>query len=130
MKVTPATGAEALTAKPMDADTAVPATELVALIVEAPPAVELAAFKLMVATPEELVSAVPVDGLRVATTASALKVTTTLGTGAPVLLNTVAFTVAGVLVVTAPVVGSVRAIVMVGAPVAVVPVPVPVVVED
>lgn len=111
----------------MEVDVAVPATVAVALIVDAPPAVELAAFKLMVATPDELVSAVPVVGLRVATVASAaLKVTTTLGIGAPVLLNTVAFTVAGVLVVAAPVVGSVRAIDIVGAAVAVVPAPVPV----
>lgn len=126
-KVTPAAGgAEALTAKPMEVDVAVPATVAAALIVDAPPTVELAAFKLMVATPDELVSAVPVEGLRVATVASAaLKVTTTLGIGAPVLLNTVAFTVAGVLVVAAPVVGSVRAIDIVGAAVAVVPVPVP-----
>lgn len=95
---------------------------------EAPPAVALAAFKLMVATPEALVSAVPVEGLRVATAASALKVTTTFGTGAPVALNNVALTVAGVLVVADPVVGSMSATVMLGVPGVVVPPVVPVVV--
>lgn len=127
VKLTPATGAEALTAKPMEVDTAVPATEAFALTVEAPLAVELAAFRLMVATPDASVRAVPVAGPRVATVVSALKVTTTLGTGAPVALNTVALTAAGVLVVAAPVVGSARAMAMLGAPVTVAPVPVPVV---
>jgi hypothetical protein len=49
----------------------------------------------MVATPEEFVSAVPVDGVIVANVASVVKVTTALGTGAPAASNTVAVTVVG-----------------------------------
>lgn len=117
VKLTPATGAEALTLKPMDADTGVLPTVAFAVIVVAPPAVVVAALKLMAATPEEFVKAVPAAGVNVARVESAtLNVTTTLATPAPVASKTVAFTVAGVLVVVNPDVGSVRVIETLGAP--------------
>jgi hypothetical protein len=50
----------------------------------------------MVATPDALVSAVPLVGVIVAKVASVVKVTTAFGTGAPVASNTVAETVVGV----------------------------------
>ncbi len=121
VRVTPATGAEALTEKPSVAVTDEPATCALAVRVVAPPTLVLAAFTLTAATPEALVNAVPVDGVRVAAVVSAtVKVTTTLATGTPFASNTVAFAVAGVLVVVNPVVGLVRAIEMLGAPAVVV----------
>ena len=114
--VAPATGADALMLKPIDAVTGAVPTWAFAVTVEAPPAVAVAAFKPIDATPERSVSAVPVDGVSVATAVfAALKVMTTLGTGAPAAFNTVAFTVAGVLVVDVrPVAWSKSAIVMLG----------------
>ena len=114
--VAPATGADALMLEPINAVTAAVPTWALAVTVVAPPAVAVAAFKPIDATPEELVSAVPVDGVSVATVVlTVLKVTTTLATGAPAAFNTVAFTVAGVLVVDVrPVAWSKSAIVMLG----------------
>ena len=127
--VAPATGADALMLKPINAVTGAVPTWAFAVTVVAPPAVAVAAFKPIDATPEELVSAVPVDGVSVATAVLAvLKVTTTLETGAPAASNTVAFTVAGVLVVgVRPVAWSKSAIVMLGTAVVVVVPPVVVV---
>jgi hypothetical protein len=50
----------------------------------------------MVATPDALVSAVPLDGVIVAKVASVVKVTTALGTATPLLSDNVAVTVVGV----------------------------------
>jgi len=82
-----------------------------------------AGASVTVATPAALVKAV-LDGLMVASVASALKVMTALGTGAPAASVKVAFTVAGEPVemefVLTPV-GSVRAKLIFGAGVTVVP---------
>lgn len=88
--------AAAPTEKPIDPVIVVPCTRPVAVRVVAPEAERLAGLKVMVATPEALVSAV-LAGLIVAKVVSVLKVITVLGTGAPLASNTVALTVAGAL---------------------------------
>jgi hypothetical protein len=74
---------------------------------------------VIVATPEAFVSAVPEVGIIVAKVEAALNVTTVLATAAPAASLKVAFTVAEVPleieVTVAPVVGSVSAIVKLGA---------------
>jgi hypothetical protein len=93
----------------------------------APPSV-LAAARDTVAMPEELVSAVPFAGDKVASVGSVtVKVTTTLAAGAPDESITVALTLAGALVVAAPVVELTNAKVIVGVPVGVLVVDPPVV---
>lgn len=67
----------------------------VAVIVVAPAAVKLAGLNVTVASPVELVSAVPPLGVMVAMAASVVKVTTVFGTTAPFASMSVAFTVAG-----------------------------------
>jgi hypothetical protein len=112
---TPNVGLEIVTVvefreNPKEELTAVVPTWALAVIAVAPPAVVFAADNDTDATPEELVKAVPLAGTNVASVVSTLNVTTVLATGLPDSSRTVALASAGVLVVVAPVVGSVNAI--------------------
>ena len=104
-----------LTLKPMLVEMEPPAP-VAAVMVVAPAAVKLAASIWIKATPDALVSAVPVDGVMVTSVAEVENVTTLLGDSAPDASLTVAVTLAGlpklIFVTVAPVVGSVSAIEM------------------
>ncbi len=64
-------------------------------MVAAPAELKLAGFKVIDATPEAFVRAVPPAGVMVAKVASVVKVTTVLGTATPFATMSIALTVAG-----------------------------------
>ncbi len=80
---------------PIELLTATPPTWAVAVMVAAPAAEILAGSRVMLATPEPFVNAVPLVGVIFAKVASVVNVTTALGTGAPAPSNKVAETVVG-----------------------------------
>ena len=111
-------------AVPLTADAVAPVPIWpLAVTIPAPEAVRLAAFKIMLATPFESVSAVPDVGEKTPRVASVVNVTTTPAAGAPVICCNVAATRAGLPaemdVRAAPVPGSNRPTVIAGDGVAV-----------
>ena len=116
----PSPALAALTLKPVLPVTVAPATDAVALMVVAPAAVRVAASICMEATPDALVSAVPVDGVIAASVEFVEKVTTVFATPEPAASLMVASTLAGLpglmLDSAAPLLGSVRAMLTPGVP--------------